>query len=45
MKVLSRKYDDLSSTHKDVMTEKDALFLAFTTLDNKLSNIEAEIME
>lgn len=43
--VMSKDYEELVVIHKELEEDREALFVAYSTLNNKLSDIESEIME
>jgi hypothetical protein len=43
--VMSKDYEELVVIHKELEEDREALFAAYSTLNNKLSDIESEIME
>ena len=43
--VMSKEYEELVAKHSALVADREALFFAYTTLDNKLSVLEAEIRE
>lgn len=43
--VMSKEYEELVVIHKELEEDREALFVAYSALNNKLSDIESEIME
>lgn len=43
--VQSAAHSDLVAAHSLLAADREALFAAYSVLDNKLSHLEAEIME